>query len=319
MTAAPASAVRHRQAPFADALVALGDRRPDVVVLSADLARWTDVVPFAEAFPDRFVQVGMAEQNLVGMAAGIAKSGLIPIAVTYAVFATRRAYDQIAMGLCTGPTRAVLVGFLPGITSPYRATHQAIDDLALMQTLPPTTVVDPADATELTAALHAAVEHTSAEARLVYMRALRGSVAQLFSPDDLRFRIGAARVLLDGGDVGLLASGLGTQWALEAAEVLAGRGVKASVLHLPTLKPLDEAAVVSFTDRFSIVTTVENHSVVGGLAAAVASVLAGRGLGTRLRPLGLPAGTWGEHGSIDHVRRTLGLDAEAIAEAVTNP
>ena len=136
-------------APFATALLTLGRARDDVVVLTADLAKWTDVMPFAEAFPDRFFNFGMAEQNLVGVGAGMARAGAFPVIVTYGVFATRRAYDQVAMGLCTGDVSALLVGFLPGISSQFKATHQAIDDVALMRALPGMTVLDPLDATEL--------------------------------------------------------------------------------------------------------------------------------------------------------------------------
>src|SRR5215218_8109256 len=140
------------EAPFATALVELGRRRDDVVVLSADLSKYTDVLPFAETFP-----VGMAEANMMGIAGGLAKTGRLPIAVTYGVFATRRAYDQVAMALCTGPSRGIVVAFLPGITTPFKATHQAIDDLALMRALAGMTVIDPTDATELAAALDFAV------------------------------------------------------------------------------------------------------------------------------------------------------------------
>jgi transketolase len=293
------------EAPFATALVELGRRREDVVVLSADLSKYTDVLPFASEFPDRFVQVGMAEANMMGIAGGLAKTGFLPIAVTYGVFATRRAYDQVAMALATGPSRGIVVAFLPGITTPFKATHQAIDDLALMRALAGMTVVDPADASELAAALDFAV----GVAGPVYIRGLRGQVARLFEPDaTLR-----ARELRSGGGVGLIGTGLGTQWAIEAAEALDGR---ASVLHVPVLKPLDAVAVVRWCGRFEAVTTVENHSIVGGLGSAVAEALAEAGLGTRLRRLGVPD-RWAPAGSLDYVREQLGLDAAGIARAVS--
>jgi transketolase len=300
-----------RQAPFGEALVELGGRRDDVVVLSADLGKYTDVDGFAAAFPERFFQVGMAEANMIGIAGGLAKTGFLPFAVTYGVFATRRAYDQVAMALATGPSRGIVVAFLPGITTPFRATHQAIDDLALMRALPGMTVVDPADATELAAAVEAAAAHDGP----VYLRGLRGSVAQLFEPEGFTLRLGEARAVRDGGDVAIVSTGLGTQWALEAAELLDGRGVATSVLHAPTLKPFDDEAVATFCARFETVTTVENHSVVGGLAAAVAGALAARGAATRLHALGVPD-RWAPAGSLDYVRAQLGLDAAGIAEAV---
>ena len=307
----PAAAPVLREAPFAEALVELGRTHPELVVLSADLAKYTDVMPFADAYPDRFLQVGMAEQNMMGIAGGLAKTGLLPIAVTYGVFATRRSYDQVAMALATGPSRGIVVAFLPGITTPFRATHQAIDDLALMRALPRMTVIDPADATDFVAAVHAAVAHDGP----VYIRGLRGAVAQVFDPDGFEFGIGETRRVLDGGDVALVATGLGTQWALEAVDVLRTRGIAASLLHVPTLKPVDGDGVAELCARFPVVTTIENHSTVGGLAATIAAVVAERGLGTRVRALGVPD-RWAPAGSLAHIRRELGLAAEAIADAV---
>jgi transketolase len=231
--------------------------------------------------------------------------------VTYGVFATRRAYDQVAMALATGRSRGIVVAFLPGITTPFRATHQAIDDLALMRALPGMTVIDPADATELAAAVRAAVAHDGP----VYIRGQRGSVVQLFEPTGFEFAIGAPRVIREGEEAGLAATGLGTQWALEAAEVLAQRGIEAAVLHAPTLKPLDGDAIAAYCSRFAVVTTVENHSTVGGLADAMASVVADRGLGTRIVRLGVPD-RWADAGSLAYIRAQLGLDADAIASKV---
>jgi transketolase len=299
-----------REAPFGEVLVELGAEHPELVVLSADLAKYTDVMPFAQAYPERFIQVGMAEQNMMGIAGGLAKTGLLPIAVTYGVFATRRAYDQIAMALATGPSRGIIVAFLPGITTPFRATHQAIDDLALMRALPGMTVIDPADATELTAAVRAAVRHDGP----VYIRGQRGSVVELFSPDGFELTLGEARVIRDGADIALAATGLGTQWALEAAEVLERRGVDAAVLHVPTLKLLGADAVAAFCSRFAVVTTVENHSTVGGVADAISAVVTGRGLGTRINRLGVPD-RWAAAGSLAYIRTELGLDADSIARA----
>lgn len=295
-------------APFAHALLELGRQRPDVVVLSADLSKYTDVLPFAEAYPTRFFQVGMAEANMMGIAGGLAKSGFLPIAVTYGVFATRRAYDQVAMALSTGPSRGIVVAFLPGITTPFTATHQAIDDLALMRALPGMTVVDPADATEL----QAAVVFAAAASGSVYVRGLRGVVARLFDTVDERL---APREVLRGGGVGLVSTGLGCQWALEAAERIGGC---ASLLHVPVLKPLDEDAVAAFCERFPVVTTVENHSTVGGLGSAVSEALAARGIATRVRRLGVPD-RWAPAGSIDYIRSQLGLDAAGIARAAVAP
>lgn len=292
-------------APFATALLELGRRRADVVVLSADLSKYTDVLPFAEEFPDRFFQIGMAEANMMGIAGGLAKTGLLPIAVTYGVFATRRAYDQVAMALSTGSSRAIVVAFLPGITTPFKATHQAIDDIALMRALPGMTVVDPADATELASAVEFAVERPGS----VYIRGIRGVVPRLIDEADVTL---APRELLSGGEIGLLSTGLGCRWALEAAELLGGR---ASLLHVPVVKPLDGEAVARYCEMFDVVTTIENHSTLGGLGTAVCEVVAERGHGTRVRRLGVPD-AWAPAGSLEHIRSLLGLDAEAIADVV---
>jgi transketolase len=298
-------------APFASALLELAADRPEVAVLAADLSKYTDVLPFATAHPDRFVQLGMAEQNLMGVAGGLAKTGLIPIATTYCVFATRRSYEQVAMALATGGTRSVVVAFLPGITTPFRATHQGTDDLALMRAVPGMTVLDPMDATELAAALPAAVRHSGP----VYLRGLRGRVDRLLDPDGYEFTISATHLLRNGPDVGLIGTGLGTAWALEACGVLAAAGIDAAVLHVPTVKPLDSAAVTAFAARFPAVLTVENHSTVGGLGSAVAEALAEAGAGVRLRRLGVPD-RWAPAGSVEHIRSVLGLDAAGIAGCV---
>ena len=266
-------------APFAEALLELGRRREDVVVLSADLSKYTDVLPFAQEFPDRFFQVGMAEANMMGIAGGLAKTGHLPVAVTYGVFATRRAYDQVAMALATGPSRGIVVAFLPGITTPFKATHQAIDDLALMRALAGMTVVDPADATEVAAALEFAVAADGP----VYIRGLRGTVAQLFDGDGFALR---ARVVADGGEVGIIATGLATQWALEAAELLEGA---ASILHVPVVKPLPTESVVEFASRFERrhddrEPLHRRRSRLGGRRGA----RRGRSRGTRLQRLGVP-------------------------------
>jgi len=295
-------------APFSEALVELGHRSPEVVVLTADLMHWTDTLAFAEAFPDRFWNVGMAEQNLVGVGAGMARAGAFPVIVTYGVFAARRAYDQVAMSLCTGGVRALLVGFLPGISSQFRATHQALDDVALMRALPGMTVLDPADATELTAMVLGAPERPGPS----YVRASRGLVPRVFTgvPE-----MTCARRVREGPDAVLVSSGIGTRWALEAAALLSSRSVEAEVQHHPMLKPFDDDAVADLAQRHRVLHCVENHSTVGGLAAAVSCAVAARGLGVRVVAHGIPD-RWAEYGRMDFNRGMLGLDAASIAAAV---
>ena len=298
-------------APFGSALRRAGQEREDLVVLSADLSRYTDVIDFAQAFPDRFFQIGMAEANMMGIAGGLAKAGYLPVPVTYGVFATRRAYDQVAMALCTGRSRGVVMAFLPGITTPFRATHQAIDDLALMRALPGMTVIDPVDATELGQAFMAALEHDES----VYLRGLRGSVPALLDPDRYRFAVGAVVELRHGGDVGLIGTGLGTRWALDAAADLAVRGIEAAVLHVPTLKPCDTDALASWCVQRRLVVTIENHTIIGALGSLVSETVSERALGARVLRLGVPD-RWADAGSLEYVRGRLGLDANGIGERV---
>jgi len=298
------------QAPFADALVELAARRPDVVVLSADLSNYTDLRPFATAYPDRFIQVGMAEANMMGIAGGLARAGFLPIAVTYGVFATRRAYDQVAMALATGDVHAIVVAFLPGITTPFRATHQATDDLALMRAIPGMTVIDPADATEVASSLHAAAAHHGP----IYLRGLRGLVERRFPPGE--FHIGKARTVRTGADALVIGTGLGTSWALDAADAASQRGIESTVIHAPTLKPFDDELILSAVEGFPVVHVIENHSTVGGLADAVSSALARAGTSTRVVAHGVPD-VWAPAGSLDHVRSGLGLDTDSLALAIT--
>ena len=295
-------------APFADALLAAGREHDDVVVVSADLSKWTDCLPFATAFPDRFVQVGMAEQNAVGVAGGLAKAGWRPVVVGFGVFLTRRAYDQIAMDLATGPNDVVLVGFLPGVMSRFRGTHQAIEDAALMRAVPGCRVLDPGDATETAQALRTGLERGG----LTYVRASRGQVPVLF--DDDGGPLPDVRTVVDAdSDVGLVSTGLATPWSVAAAAEL---DAPVAHLHVASLKPFPDEEVAAFAARRRTVVTVENHVAHAGLGAAVAMAVADRGLGTRVRRLGL-SDDWQAYGTPDFVRAQAGLDPADIARAVT--
>lgn len=296
------------EAPFAAALEQLAQNRDDLVVVTADLSKWTDVLPFAKAHPDRFVQVGMAEQNLMGVTAGLAKSGLLPVAVTFGVFATRRAYDQIAMSLATKPCRAIIAGFLPGLDSRFRGTHQAIDDLALIRSLPGLTVIDPADAAELQAAVVAAADHDG----VVYIRCSRGRAEQLFDTGD-RFEIGPARMLRTGGRTGIITTGAATRWASDAIGAMDAPNT-VSHLHVPTLKPFPVTQVTEFCAAHDRVITVENHLLHGGLGASVAAGMAAAGLSVPLEMMGIDD-CWGEYGTPDFSRSKLGLDRDALVAA----
>jgi transketolase len=272
-------------APFGHALVELAKTRPDVVGLTADLAKYTDLHIFAQAYPDRFYQMGMAEQLLMGAAAGLAREGFVPFATTYAVFASRRAYDFVCMAIAEDNLEVKIVCALPGLTTGYGPSHQATEDLAIFRSLPNVTIIDPCDALEIEQAVPAIAAHRGP----VYMRLLRGRVPLVLDRYDYRFEIGKAKLIVDGGDVLFISSGLMTMRTLAAAESLAAKGIKAAVLHVGTIKPLDGEAILREAMKPGrAVVVAENHTVVGGLGEAVALLLVGKGFTGRFRHIGLP-------------------------------
>ncbi len=266
-------------APFGKALVELAANRPEIVGLTADLAKYTDLHLFAQAYPDRFHQMGMAEQLLMAAAGGMAKEGLTPFATTYAVFGTRRAYDFIHQVIAEEHLNVKICCALPGLTTGYGPSHQATDDLAMMRAVPDLTIVDPCDALDTAQAVPQIADHKGP----VYMRLLRGNVPLVLDEYDYRFELGRAKLLRDGREVLVISSGILTMRALEVAQDLAKDGIGVAVLHCPTIKPLDEAAIVAACRRAGrLVVVAENHSVVGGLGEAVAAVL----LRHRVHPAG---------------------------------
>jgi transketolase len=270
-------------APFGHALAQLAEQRPEIVGLSADLAKYTDMHVFRDAHPERFFQMGMSEQSMMGAAAGLAEVGLIPFASTYSVFATRRAYDFLCLDIAEPGLNVNIVGALPGLTTGYGPSHQATEDVAILRGCPGLTIVDPCDAVDI----EQAVPALAASPGPTYMRLLRGQVPRVLDEYDYRFVLGKAAELRTGRDVVLISTGLMTMRALQAAARLEADHVDVAVLHVPTIKPLDTAAILAAAgDR--LIVTLENHTIVGGLAEAVASTLAYAGQGQRVVPIGLP-------------------------------
>jgi transketolase len=299
------------EAPFGAALVALGAERPEVVGLTADLGKYTDILPFRDAFPNRFFNVGMAEQNLVAIAAGLARTGKVPFATTYGVFATRRAYDYVAIAVAHSRLNVKIVAGLPGLTTGYGGTHQAIEDLALMRMVPGLTVIDPCDATDIAAATAAIADHDGP----VYMRLLRGKVPVVLDPSGYRFRIGKAVALRAGKDVGIVSTGLMTERALDAAAILASRGIDAAVLHVPTIKPFDGDAVAELAVSVDRLVTVENHVASGGLATLTTEALYARAVVRPLIRIGLPD-RFVECGAVPHLQEKYGLTTDRIVATI---
>ncbi|ODS97347.1 MULTISPECIES: transketolase C-terminal domain-containing protein [unclassified Devosia] len=297
-------------APFGKALARLGQERENIVGLTADLGKYTDIHPFRDAYPERFFNVGMAEQNLVAVAAGLARTGKQPFATTYGVFASRRAFDFVAIALAHSNLDVKLVAGLPGLTTGYGGTHQAIEDLALMRMIPGLTIIDPMDATEIDAATVAMSDHRGP----VYMRLLRGAVPVVLEPG-YRFEIGKARQLRDGKDVGIISTGLMSERAVDAAALLEKRGISVAVLHVPTIKPFDAETVAAFAASVGQLVTAENHVVVGGLASLVVETLFDAGIVRKVTRIGLPD-RYIECGAVPTLQQKYGLTVEAVVERI---
>jgi transketolase len=276
---------RTKPAPFGHALVELARNRPEVVGLTADLGKYTDLHIFAKQFPDRYYQMGMAEQLLFGAASGLAAEGFMPFATTYAVFASRRAYDFIHQTIAEEDRNVKIACALPGLTSGYGPSHQAAEDLALFRAIPNMTVIDPCDAHEIEQIVPAIAAHKGP----VYMRLLRGQVPLVLDEYNYRFELGKAALIRDGREVLIISSGIMTMRALEAANSLASDRVDAAVLHVPTIKPLDEEAILREAGKPGrLVVVAENHSTIGGLGEAVAALLMRSGIHPTFRQIALP-------------------------------
>lgn len=294
---------------FGDALVELGRRDPRVVVLDGDLANTTKVDGFADALPERFFEMGIAEQNMIGVAAGMATAGLVPFATTFAAFAAHRDLDQVRVVVAQSRLHVVIVGGYAGllIGKPGKS-HVCLEDVAIMRALPNMTVLAPADGVETRQAVLRAAEHPGP----VYMRLGRDPSPILFD-DGYELVIGRSVLLREGQDVALLTTGMQTARTLAAADLLAAEGIDALVLHLPTIKPLDEDAVVEAARRTGAVVTAEDHSVIGGLGSAVAEVLVER-LPTPMRRVGT-RDVFAESGPNDALLEKYGLTPRHVADA----
>lgn len=295
--------------PHATNFIEWAKDKPQVVVLSADLTNSCEVGEWQEAYPDRFFSMGMAEQNMMGFAAGLAREGYEPFIHTFAVFIYRRPYDQLAMSIAYPKLRVRLMGFLPGITTPGGVTHQAIEDIAIMRATPNMTVLVCGDATDVESVLDVA----HAMDGPVYVRMLRGEVLRLFA-EPMQFN--TARVVSQGEDVTLLSMGICTEEAMRAVASLNMRGVSVHHLHISTLKPFSDPTVIEALQRGKHgVITLENHTIIGGLGSAVAEVMAEQAMGKKLIRLGLQD-TYAHGASREYLMHEYGLDAYAVIQAV---
>jgi transketolase len=285
--------------------------KPEVVVLSADLTNSAEVGQWRDTYPDRFFSVGMAEQNMLSLAGGLAREGYEPWLHTFAVFLYRRPYDQLAMSIAYPNLRVRLIGFLPGITTPGGVTHQAIEDIAILRATPNMTVLETADATEVETVLDVA----HAVDGPVYVRMLRGVLPRLF-PRDAPMRLDRVRVLSTGDDVTLFSAGILTEDAMRAVAALRDHDIHVRHVHVSTHKPFSDPEIErSIAMARAGVVSAENHVITGGLGSAIAERIADGGLGQRLIRIGL-RDTYVHGASRAYLARAYGLDAPAIVAAV---
>ena len=299
------------RASYGAALVELGKEHEDLVVLDADLAAATQTGMFKKEFPERHIDCGIAECNMVGIAAGLAATGKVPFASTFAMFAAGRAYEQIRNSVGY-PHLNVKIGATHGGISVGEdgATHQCLEDLALMREIPGMVVINPSDDVEAKAAVKAAYEHVGP----VYLRFGRLAVPVINDAPDYKFEIGKGITLKEGTDVTIFATGLEVSESLEAAKMLEADGISAEVINIHTIKPLDEELVVASATKTGKVVTVEEHSVIGGLGSAVAEVLCEKAP-TKMLRIGVND-KFGESGPAVELIHKYELDAEGIYKKV---
>ncbi len=292
---------------YGKALAEFGAEYDNLVVLDADLAAATKTGIFKKAFPERFFDCGIAENNMIGVAVGLSLTGKIPFASSFAMFAAGRSFEQVRNSVgyphCNVKIGATHAGITVGEDG---ATHQCCEDIALMRTIPGMVILNPADAVEARLAVKAAIEYNGP----VYLRFGRMAVPVIFG-DDYRFEIGRGVRLAEGNDVSLIATGIEVEQALAARELLAERGISASVVNIPTIKPLDSELVIAEARRCGAVVTCEEHTIIGGLGSAVTECLS-EACPTPVLRVGVND-TFGRSGPAKELVSYFGLDAEAIA------
>lgn len=296
---------------YGNALAELGKEHEDIVVLDADLAAATKTGVFKKAFPERHIDCGIAESNMMGVAAGIAATGKVPFASTFAMFAAGRAFEQVRNSIGYPKLNVKIGATHAGISvGEDGATHQCNEDIALMRTIPGMVVINPSDDVEARAAVKAAYEHVGP----VYLRFGRLAVPVINDNEDYKFELGKAITLREGTDVTIIASGLTVSESLAAAEKLAADGISAEVINIHTIKPLDEEAIIKAAEKTGKLVTVEEHSVIGGLGSAVCDVVAEKAP-AKVMKIGIND-VFGESGPAVQLIKKYGLDSESIYEKV---
>ena len=297
------------RAAFGDALVELGKTNDEIVVFDSDVGESTQTSRFGKAYPDRFFQMGIAEANMVGAAAGMSTLGYTPWVSTFAVFIAKRAIDQVRVSIAYPKLNVKLNGAYGGIpTGKAGATHQSVQDIAIMRAMPNMTVLVASDAVETRQMVLESVKHQGP----LYMRTVRCPVPVIFD-NDYQFEIGRSYTLTEGGDIAIISTGMMTPKALAAAKELDKEGIKARVIHMPTIKPIDEEVIVRASRDIGRIITVENHSMIAGLGGAVSEVLTDKAP-CYLTRLGFPD-IFGESGDNEEIFSKYGINTENIVEA----
>lgn len=295
---------------FGSKLVELGKKYPNLVVLDADVSASTQTKLFAKAYPERFFDVGIAEQDLIATAAGLSLTGKIAFAATFAVFATGRTYDQIRASVCYQHANVKIIGTHGGITvGEDGATHQALEDVSLMRGLPGMTVIVPSDCNECEQALEFAAKHDGP----VYIRVSRNSLPDIYSKS-YKFDINKAVVLKEGKDVTIISDGDIMSEVCKASEILQDRGIDSEVISLPVVKPLDSDTIINSAKKTNFVVTVENHSVNGGIGSAVCETLS-ENYPVKVLRIGIND-EFGQSGGVKELLKYYGLDSQSIANRI---
>lgn len=296
---------------FGEAITALAETNPDLVVLDADLAEATKTGIFKKKYPERFIDCGIAESNMIGIAAGLATCGKIPFAASFAMFSAGRAFEQVRNSVGYPHLNVKIVGSHAGISvGEDGATHQCCEDIALMRSIPGMVVLNPADHYEMQAAVKAAAEHKGP----VYIRLGRLAVESVNNNDDYNFEIGRGITLRDGGDITVIATGLMVGGAVKAADALAAQGIHARLIDMHTIKPLDQELVVKAAKETGRIVTVEEHSIIGGLGEAVAACVC-EACPVPVTRIGVKD-TFGHSGPAVDLLKEFGLCAENIEATV---
>jgi len=295
---------------YGEILLELGKKRPDIVVLDADLSGSTNTGKFGKAFPSRFFNIGISEQDMMGTAAGLSLTGKLPFASTFAIFATGRAWEQVRQTICYSNLNVKIVATHGGITvGEDGASHQAIEDIALMRVLPNMTVIVPADAIET----KRVIEFIADRYGPTYVRLGRAKVP-IVMPEDYSFEIGKAYKFHIGKDVNIIACGIMVEKALRASDILKGEGIDAGVINMSTIKPIDEEAILLAAKSSNAIVTAEEHSIIGGLGGAVSEILSER-YPVPIKRVGIKD-CFGCSGDPEGLLKLYGLTVEDIIRAV---